>query len=73
MEDDYVDFYYERNIPEILSREGPKAATADVNGDELMDLYIGGTKDHPGQLYLQQKTGGFIKKQEPLFMQFKDF
>jgi hypothetical protein len=73
VEDDYVDFYYERNIPEILSREGPKVATADVNGDELMDMYIGGTKDHPGQLYIQQKTGGFIKKQEPVFMQFKDF
>lgn len=72
-EDDYVDFYYERNIPEILSREGPKVATADVNGDGLPDLYIGGTKDHPGQLYLQQKSGGFIKKDVPVFLQFKDF
>ncbi len=25
-EDDYDDFYYERNLPEMLSREGPKAA-----------------------------------------------
>ncbi|HEX6428165.1 MAG TPA: VCBS repeat-containing protein, partial [Niastella sp.] len=72
-EDDYVDFYYERNIPEILSREGPKVATADVNGDELPDIYIGGTKGHPGQLYLQQSKGGFVKKNEPVFLQFKDF
>jgi hypothetical protein len=72
-EDDYVDFYYERNIPEILSREGPKIATADVNGDGLPDMYIGGTKGHPGQLYLQQKKGGFIKKNEPVLLQFKDF
>ncbi len=72
-EDDYVDFYYERNIPEILSREGPKMATADVNGDELPDVYIGGTKGHPGQLYLQQSKGGFVKKNEPVFLQFKDF
>jgi hypothetical protein len=72
-EDDYVDFYYERNIPAILSREGPKIATADVNGDELPDLYIGGTKGHPGQLYLQQKSGGFVKKDVPVFAQFKDF
>ena len=72
-EDDYVDFYYERNIPEILSREGPKVATADVNGDGLADIYIGGTKGHPGQLYLQEKKGGFVKKNEPVFLQFKDF
>lgn len=71
-EDDYVDFYYERNIPEILSREGPKVATADVNGDGLTDMYVGGTKGHVGQLYLQQKSGGFIKKAEPVFLQFKD-
>ena len=71
-EDDYVDFYYERNIPEILSREGPKVATADVNGDGLTDMYIGGTKGHVGQLYLQQKSGGFIKKAVPVFLQFKD-
>ncbi|HRH59989.1 MAG TPA: CRTAC1 family protein, partial [Chitinophagaceae bacterium] len=36
-EDDYNDFYFERNLPEILSREGPKAAIADVDGDGLQD------------------------------------
>ncbi|MEO8821582.1 MAG: VCBS repeat-containing protein [Ginsengibacter sp.] len=72
-EDDNVDFYYEKNIPETLSREGPKATVADVNGDGLADIYIGGTKDHPGQIYLQQKNGSFIKKKEPAFDQFKDF
>ncbi len=36
-EDDYDDFYYERNLPEILSKEGPKAAVGDVNGDGLPD------------------------------------
>jgi len=72
-EDDYIDYYYERNIPEMLSREGPKATCADVNGDGLTDVYIGGTKDHPGQIYLQQKNGGFIKKDEPVFQQFRDF
>ncbi|WP_240410173.1 CRTAC1 family protein, partial [Flavisolibacter nicotianae] len=33
VEDDYVDFYYERNLPELLSREGPHVAAGDVNGD----------------------------------------
>ena len=71
-EDDYVDFYAERNLPEILSREGPKIARGDVNGDGLEDIYIGGAKGQAGQLYLQTATG-FVKKDESLFKQFADF
>ncbi len=65
-EDDYVDFYVERNIPFMLSRQGPKAATADVNGDGLQDIFIGGAKDQAGQLYLQT-AHGFVKKETPDF------
>jgi enediyne biosynthesis protein E4 len=72
-EDDYVDFFYERNIPRMLSREGPKAAVGDVDGDGLEDVFIGGTAEHPGQLYLQKPNGGFVKKQEKSIEQFIDF
>ena len=72
-EDDYVDFLYERNVPEMVSCEGPKAATGDVDGDGLPDLYIGGTTGKPGQLYLQKEDGKYVRKDEPGFQAFSDF
>jgi enediyne biosynthesis protein E4 len=69
-EDDYIDFYYERNLPEMLSREGPGMAVADVNGDGLEDVYMGGGKGQSGQLYLQNTGGGFDKKEEAIFKQY---
>ncbi len=72
-EDDNIDFYYERNLPKMTSREGPKAATGDVNGDGLEDVYIGGTAGYAGQLYIQNTAGGFTRKAQSSFELFKDF
>ncbi len=65
-ENKYEDFYNERNIPVMLSHEGPKAAIGDVNGDKLEDIYICGGKGQGGQLYLQ-KAGGFVKSPQKAF------
>ncbi len=61
-EGDFVDFYNERLTPRIFSREGPKVATADVDGDGLTDMYIGAAENKTGRLYLQNATGGFVEK-----------
>lgn len=71
-EDDFIDFYNERNIPVMLSREGPTSDTADVNGDGLMDIFIGGATGQPGQLYIQTASG-FIKKEINAFIADKNF
>ena len=72
-EDDYIDFYNERNLPEMLSREGPHLAKGDVNGDGLEDVYIGGAKNQPGQLYLQTADGKFTKKMQDIFRLYQGF
>ncbi|CAN5479371.1 VCBS repeat-containing protein [soil metagenome] len=73
IDDDFTDFYRERGIPQMLSHDGPRATVADVNGDGLDDIYIGGTTSKPGALYLQNVSGEFIKKDEPAFEQYKGF
>ncbi|MFK7923172.1 MAG: VCBS repeat-containing protein [Bacteroidia bacterium] len=55
----FNDFRQEVLIPHMLSTEGPALATADVNLDGREDFYVGGAKDQPGVLYLQQKDGSF--------------
>ena len=68
----FVDYYVERNIPVMLSREGPKAAVTDVNKDGLQDIFIGGAKGQAGQLYIQSKNG-FIKRNQAAFEEDKNF
>ncbi len=72
MEDSHIDFYYERNIPMQISKEGPCHAIGDINGDSKDDIFIGGAAGQSPQLYLSTKNG-FKKHQEKYFDRFKAF
>ncbi|MEP5340281.1 MAG: VCBS repeat-containing protein [Algibacter sp.] len=44
-------------LPHNISQNGPFTAIADVNGDGLEDLFIGGASGQSGILYTQNKAG----------------
>ena len=66
-ENDFVDFDRERLMPKLVSTEGPLMAVADVNGDGLDDIYIGGAKGQAKELLLQQRDGSFLATNQSVF------
>ena len=53
-------------LPHNISQNGPFSAIADVNGDGLEDLFIGGALGQSGILYTQTKAGSMqISSSQP--------
>ncbi len=65
-ENSYEDFYNERNIPFMLSCEGPKASVGDLNGDHQSDFFVGGAKNQSAKIYFQ-KGNNFIENTQEVF------
>ena len=63
-ENNYNDFKREIMLPHMLSTLGPKLAVGDVNGDGLEDAFIGGAKGTVGGIFLQTRSGGFVKSKK---------
>ncbi len=68
-ENDFVDFDRDRLIFHMISSEGPKVCTGDVNNDGLTDIYLGGASGQAGQLLIQQVNGQFSISNAWLFQE----
>ena len=66
-ENRFVDFRTQPLMPMMLSTQGPPMGVADVNGDGLDDVYLGGARGQAGQLLLQQQDGTFASVSQETF------
>lgn len=70
-ENPFIDFTQELLLPHKLSNVGPRMAIADVNGDDLQDLFIGGAAGQSGALFVQNSKG-FTRQQSDIFQKDAD-
>jgi len=64
-ENEFDDFSEEVLLPYRQSTMGPSFSHGDLNGDGLVDLYVGGASGQAGSLFLQQSNGAFQKRSSP--------
>lgn len=57
----FNDYQLQNTLPHQFSRSGPSLAVGDVDGNGLMDLFIGGSSGNPGLIFYQEQTG-FVPK-----------
>jgi enediyne biosynthesis protein E4 len=67
-ENNYDDFDRDRLMYHMLSTQGPAFAKADLNADGLDDFFLGGSRDHPGAIYMQKPGGNFLPAQQNVFI-----
>lgn len=70
-ENEFNDFERDKLIFHMMSTEGPSMSSADVNGDGLDDVFIGGARGQAGSIFLQNKSGSFTRAHIPVFEQDK--
>lgn len=68
-ENAFIDFDNELLIPHSKSTSGPPLTVADVNMDGLEDFYVGNASQVAGELWIQEKNGGFIRKSQKSFQE----
>jgi hypothetical protein len=71
LENEYVDFDTDHLVYHMISSEGPRISTGDVNGDGRQDFYVGGAKGQAGALFIQSPSGAFVPMHVAAFEQDK--
>lgn len=71
-ENAYNDFNNERLLQRMVSTEGPKILTGDLNGDQLEDLIFLGASGDPNKLFFQNSDSKFVYHQVPAFWSERD-
>jgi hypothetical protein len=66
-ENEFIDFDRDRLLYLMMSTEGPKITKGDVNSDGREDFYVGGAKDAPGKLFVQNPDGSFRSTNEAIW------
>ena len=69
----FVDYSVQPLLPYMISRHGPALAVADVNGDGMDDVYIGGSEETSGKLLLQRSDGSFVESAKSPWADQKGF
>ncbi len=76
----FFDYYIRRLQPQKYSQLGPCMAKGDINGDGLVDIFVGGAARQSGKLFVQKQDGSFEakdletfgKREEDLAAEFLD-
>ncbi len=72
-EDRYNDYEQELLLIRVLSTEGPRLVTGDVNQDRLEDFILLGAAGDPDKLFIQEGDGSFRFKASPAFIKDQGF
>ena len=62
IESNFVDYNRDVLLKQKFSTQGPALAVADVNGDKLDDIYLGGAAGQAKKLFVQNANGKFTEK-----------
>ena len=67
----FNDFNRERLIPYMISREGPAIAIADINGDNINDVFIGSPSFQKSEIFIGNKNEEFtLSDQKDLYKDY---
>ena len=69
----FNDYSKQLLLPQKQSTIDNAIAVADVNNDGLDDFFVGNTKGHAGELYLQKSDGRFRKSSTSTFEKDKEY